>query len=110
LRKKVQFGPYTFQFVFSVPLVFEILISIWNFIFLFFNPGLREIKSLNSDGKKKKTQLTSIDATKIVDLGVNMFYSMREVSLECSSTFPSPKMVALTLENFLFRVDFRFMN
>lgn len=109
MRKKVQFGPYTFQFVFSVPLVFEILISIWNFIFLFFNPGLREIKSLNSDGKKK-TQLTSIDATKIVDLGVNMFYSMREVSLECSSTFPSPKMVALSLENFLFRVDFRFMN
>jgi hypothetical protein len=83
--KKIQFDPYTFQFICLVPLVFKSSISIQTLSFLFFGSWFKrgEGKLSDSNGKEK------------VNFNINEFYLMRKVSHKCSSSFLSSKMVDL---------------
>jgi hypothetical protein len=101
--KKVQFDPYTFQF-FLVPLVFKTSISIQTLSFLFFGSWFErgEGKSLDSNGRERKSRLTSIYTMKKVNFDINEFHLRRVVSPKCSLSFPSPKMVDLKSKSLFF--------
>jgi hypothetical protein len=60
--KKIQFDPYVFPFIFSVPLIFKTSISIQTLSFLFFGFSFEreKEKSSDSDGRERKSWLTSI--------------------------------------------------
>jgi hypothetical protein len=46
--------------------------------------------------KRENHHLTLILTMKKIDLGINEFYSTREVALKCSFAFPLPKRVDLS--------------